>query len=341
MARNRPDPKHIVAVLLGASEFPQYEALDPSPAFAASAAALEDYLRSTLAVPDKNILPLFDDPMQPGEQHGLIKQFIRERLRNNPDLSDVIFYYCGHGAYLSENNYVLALKCTNSDSKEATVFKISYFVDAISNLTFDKRNLVILDACYSGAALLDFIKMSGDNAAQTITEQFFKSDNDRSDDLGGAVLFCAAGPRKWAKTPLEGKYTMFSGAIKAVLEEGDPNSGANLTLKHLAHLVDRKIKRTFLGQAVTPQIHVPDQGGGDLLGSPYFPNHAFEAEQSDPREELKDVELDERAEAENRFHEIDTDDVESIEAWLPQYGARTPLVAEIARSTQLDRGARR
>jgi hypothetical protein len=42
-----------------------------------------------------------------------------------------------------------------------------------------------------------------------------------------------------------------------------------------AQLVDKKIKRSFLEQAVTPQIHVPDQGGGDLLDSPYFPKPAF------------------------------------------------------------------
>jgi hypothetical protein len=60
-----------------------------------------------------------------------------------------------------------------------------------------------------------------------------------------------------------------------VLEEGDPKGGRDLTLKQLAKLVDKKIKRAFLGQAVTPQIHVPDQGVGDLLDSPYFPNPAF------------------------------------------------------------------
>src|SRR5260370_21035156 len=123
MARNRPGGKNIIAIILGASSFPDYKTLDPSPTFAASAAAFRDYLRTRLSLPETHILPLFDEALQPGEQLKRIKGFIKQQVFENAELSDVIFYYCGHGAYLSEDEYVLALKCTDVDSKEATVFK--------------------------------------------------------------------------------------------------------------------------------------------------------------------------------------------------------------------------
>src|SRR5262245_5089927 len=133
MARNRPGAKNIIAVILGASRFPDYPKLDPSPAFAASATAFKDYLRTKLSLPESHVLSLFADCLQPGEQLRRIKAFIRHHVSENAELSDVIYFYCGHGAYLSEDEYVLALKCTDADSKEATVFKVSYLVALIAD----------------------------------------------------------------------------------------------------------------------------------------------------------------------------------------------------------------
>src|SRR5262245_27869953 len=121
MARNRPGAKNIIAIILGASTFDDCRTLDSSPAFAASAAAFRDYLRTKLSLPESHILWLFDEALQPGQQLIRIKAFIRDRVSENAELSDVIFFYCGHGTYLTEDEYALALKCTNAESKEATV----------------------------------------------------------------------------------------------------------------------------------------------------------------------------------------------------------------------------
>jgi hypothetical protein len=300
MARNRPGAKNIIAIILGASTFPNYKTLDDSDAFSDSAAAFEEYLRTKLSLPDSHILPLFNSEQQPGQQLGRIRAFLRQRLSENNELSEVIIYYCGHGAYLAEDEYVLALKCTDVESKEATVFKVSYLVDIVADLTREKRNLVILDACYSGAALSQFINMSEQDATTTVTKQFYdaapnpeESDADAPDEPGGAILFCAAGPKKWAKTPLEGTYTMFSGALTAALDEGDPKGGPDLTVKRLAQLVDAKIRRSFGTQAVKPQVHVPIQGDSDLLESPFFPNPAFGTPLVDDRLKKVEVSLDE------------------------------------------------
>lgn len=313
MARNRPSGNNIIAIILGASTFPAYETLETSPAFAASAEAFRNYLRTRLNLPDSHILPLFDNDAQPGEQLKLIKDFIKQRLEG-PELTDVIFYYCGHGTYLDEDEYALALKCTDMETKEATVFKVSYLAGLIADLTSGQRNLVVLDACYSGAALGEFVKQSEGNAAADVTQKFYDAvpnpeKDEMPDEPGGAILFCAAGPKKWAKTPLEARLTMFSGALSAALEEGDPKGGPDLTVKRLAQLVNAKIKQNFGLKAVKPQVHVPVQGESDLLESPFFPNPAFGAGMLQERMQKAEERLQKAEErlqkGEGRIHEAE------------------------------------
>ena len=70
---------------------------------------------------------------------------------------------------------LLALRCTDIDSKQATVLRVSWLADVIADFKREKRNLVVLDACYSGAALGEFINMSEGSATQTVTQQFFSA----------------------------------------------------------------------------------------------------------------------------------------------------------------------
>jgi hypothetical protein len=286
MARSRGTT---LAIIFGASDFQHYSNLGSLPNLAASAARFEDYLLKTLAIPRANILSLFGAENQPGALIDQIRHFLEERLAALADVTDIIYYYCGHGGYLNEKEYFLALACSNKKVKEATVFKISYLVDIISSLTRDRRNLVILDACYSGGALGEFAALNDSDSASTIKDQIYSElqpleiseSNEHDDDepfapAEGTILFCAAGPKRWAKTPLEKTYSMFSGALIAALESGDRRQGPTLSLKRVSELVKEKIKDGFGTQGVEPQIHVPVQGRADILQTPYFPNPAFD-----------------------------------------------------------------
>jgi Ni,Fe-hydrogenase maturation factor len=277
-----------IAIIFGASAFPSYPALEPSPAFKESAENFEKYLTSYhgLRVPPDNVKWLFDKDLQPGQLLSEMRKFVNEKLKPPSDITDVIFYYCGHGGYLNDDEYFLALNSTDRESKEATVFKIRYLRDLVADLTKGKRNLIVLDACYSGASLGEFSHMSDDeDAANLVTSQIsgISGSQDRMAAQStvamaseGIVLFCAAGAKKWAKTPLEASYTMFTGALLKVLEDGDQKAGPFFTLKKTAELVQGQINRTFGSQGVQPQIHVPVQGIHDILQSAYFPNPAFD-----------------------------------------------------------------
>lgn len=279
-----------LAILLGASEYPNYSSLDASPAFLNSKNDFFDYLKSNagLGLPDERILDLFDSKLHPGQIISLIRDFLIANLASTQTPIDVLFYYCGHGAYLNEKEYFLALACSSKHSKEATVFKIGYLVSIINDLTSECRNLVILDACYSGGALTEFGHMDAEeNATDVLSAQFepisYPDEIFNQSFSRGVMLFCAAGPKKWAKTPLESRHTMFSGALLGVLQRGDTKSGPYLTIRRLAELMRTEIKSAFGSQGVQPQIHVPVQGESDLIEVLYFPNLAFDIHAFDNR----------------------------------------------------------
>lgn len=285
-----------LVVLLGASSFPRYPTLDAAPAFLHSKEDFKEYLLSStgMALPKENILDLFDAKSQPADIEQSIHDFLSPRMGSQSPPSDVIFYYCGHGAYLKEGEYFLALACASKAQKEATAFKISYLVNVISSVTQDARNLVILDACYSGGALVEFGHMDAEeDASAAVKAQFASADDPMLALAPGVILFCAAGAKKWAKTPLEGRNTMFSGALLEVLKEGDAKSGPSISVKRIGELMRAKIRAAFGQQGVTPQIHVPVQGESNLLDVLYFPNPAFDVSAFDHRiSKLENASLD-------------------------------------------------
>jgi hypothetical protein len=54
------DGNKVLAIVLGASEWPHFQSLPKSESFKNSAVGVIEYLKNTLRVPEANILPLFD-----------------------------------------------------------------------------------------------------------------------------------------------------------------------------------------------------------------------------------------------------------------------------------------
>ena len=275
-----PAGSNILAVILGASEWPYYETLEPSPAFENSANFFVWYLRNWLEVPDDNILWMFNSDKQPGEIEKDIRSFMKERI-SKENITDTITYYVGHGAPDRDRKYFVATRCLSKEQKNSTSFRMEYLASTLSDLTFHKRNLIFLDACYSGAALKEFIDQSetGNDPAGEVREAF-----QEVLPLNGTALFCAAGPTKTARAPVGDEYTMFTGALAQVLQRGDPTKNKLLSLKEVGALVEFEIKKNFRSDAVRPQIHTPVQHSGDIAFVPYFPNAAY---QDDVKPELK------------------------------------------------------
>src|SRR5260370_41503374 len=125
-------PGCVLAVILGASHFPDAVMLAEGPAFYMSAADVREYLtqQSGLAIPRRNILSLFDDSRSPTDQIIEIAKFLSRRsleLKNESSrVEDLLIYYVGHGLFTrSDQAYCLAVRSTNELNEGASSIRAS------------------------------------------------------------------------------------------------------------------------------------------------------------------------------------------------------------------------
>jgi Caspase domain len=276
-----------VAIILGASEWPEYPSFEAHQAFQNSAEYFRDYLlRNGLRAP--NLLWRFNDKSQPGTIITDIAKFLRDQA--DESVRNVVFYYVGHGGY-RDREYFLALPCTSQTTVELTTLAVRHIAKTLNENASDKRQIIIMDACYAAGAVKDFI-YQGDDILEEVHQQIRES-LPASDAERGTSLFCAAGPKIKAKAPWEKEYTMFSGALRRVLSVGDPKSGKFLSLEKLAELVEKDIHETFRRDAVRPELHTPRQEKGDIRTLLLFPNPASQREPDSPQLRALSAELEE------------------------------------------------
>src|SRR5215469_16375856 len=105
MSDEPPPPDTTLAVILGASSWPEYPGFQPSAAFRESAEAIRAYLldQSGLALPRRNLKFLFDTYDDPPVVLDEIRRFIRTRGKELTEAEtpprDLIVYYVGHGGF--------------------------------------------------------------------------------------------------------------------------------------------------------------------------------------------------------------------------------------------------
>lgn len=262
--------KHYISIILGAETWPRHSGLTPSSAFTKSASFIRDYLTGGdgLGLRADDVLWLFNDDSQPAPIVERMKNFLRGGAIK--DMTDVIFYYVGHGTYVG-SEYRLALRCTDSENIDMTTLPVKAVAKALLEETPDKRHIVIIDACYAAGAVKDFIYMD-EGAVENVREQ---AKGILKEISRGSALFCAAGARQKAKAPWDGEFTMFSGAIREALTKGDPTAPPYLSLQDLAAIVEREIDTVYEGDAVRPELHTPRQDAGDIKDIQHFPNAAL------------------------------------------------------------------
>jgi hypothetical protein len=144
---SHPTNRRLGVVILGASTYPHFPSarnLD-NESFARSAAAL----RSLMADEDvcvfgkPAVLDLFnvdDDPT------SIIRR-IRDLLKSRPALTDILFYYCGHGAFLRDRTYYLTLKETEPENEGFTGLPFRQMRLALEDQLMSKRLFIVLDCC--------------------------------------------------------------------------------------------------------------------------------------------------------------------------------------------------
>jgi hypothetical protein len=266
----QPTPRTTLAIILGASEFPKSPELGSNVAFLSSALDFKGYLLDPngFALPEKNLLDLFDSPDPVTEQDEQVRTFLQTRVKELKDLGDLakdlILYYVGHGAFADPGSqYFLALRDTKENSGSLSGYPIHSLARTLKQNAAQLRRYLILDCCFSAAAYQAFQSGPLEVARQQTQEELPPK---------GTALLCAAGARVPAKAPPGQRYTMFSGVLLHVLKKGFPDLPDRLSLGEVGRQTQSLIHDRFSDAAVRPEVLSPDQTRGDVADLPIFPN---------------------------------------------------------------------
>jgi hypothetical protein len=266
-------PSRMLAVILGASVFPESPKLAESRAFYISHADVKDYFSQEggLAIPKPNIFSLFDDSRSPPDQLTDIAKFLSRRLgalRNEGSpAQDLLFYYVGHGLFTRGAQEVLS----RSSFHERNQRERNQHQGERSGLgdhgprrfpaTLSDSGLLLFRKCLSGIPILVRLTLYGRRFSTSC--------------LNGAPR-CSV-PQMLAKLPWpEGReHTMFSGALIKALRQGHQACGPRLSFSELGALVEETLRNEYPQNWVRPEVFSPNRRAGDIANIPFFPNPAY------------------------------------------------------------------
>jgi Caspase domain len=269
------DPERTLAIVCGAKEWPNLDNLEAAEAFAKSANLIRRYLvqKKGLGISAERILWLFGKPSA-AMQYELITTFLERQFEalDAPRGKGVLilFFYVGHGAFFgTSRTYCLLVKDTRKPLEADTSLRVASLARLFRSQAAESRRILFLDCCFAAEAARLFqgeLDQAVSAKAREVVEQ---APTDR-----GVALLCASSARNPASLESPTSYTFFGRQLIEVLTKGDSGISGPLTLRQLCELVRRGLRSAAGDDAPNPEVHVPDQAGGDLAAFPLFPNPA-------------------------------------------------------------------
>src|SRR5271170_1876737 len=187
-----------IAVILGARDWTK-AGLPEAPSFLRSATQLHSYLTAVaprgLGLQPRFVLSLFDDTSPANAQvlwiRDQISSLITERRNTQRPIKDVLIYYIGHGECKDGRRLHLLVRHTSRDMVLQSSIPAEDLAYALRVSAPQQRRIVILDCCFSEAAVESFVSMG--TLSETIAAVAL---DDFSSDVGpperGTIVFCSS-----------------------------------------------------------------------------------------------------------------------------------------------------
>jgi len=257
-----------LALILGASEFPGLlPGQEPSEAFRNSAKGIEQYFSSQDEGPDEyRVASFFDSDLNVIDLGSKIEAV----LQDNSDLTDLILYYVGHGGFLADREYYLALKTTRQTIDHLTGLRISSLSAIINRRFADRRLFILLDCCFAGVAVKEWQSVSG--LGKIIEHRTLQCLPPH-----GTALLVASSKDDPAISPGDRPYTMFCECLLDVLHKGIEHAGPTMSLDDVAERLRTLVNDRFGDYGSMPEIHSPRQHVGNIAKMALFSNPAYAA----------------------------------------------------------------
>ncbi|MBV9948085.1 MAG: hypothetical protein JOZ69_14620 [Myxococcales bacterium] len=253
------DESRVIAVVLGASRFPCWPAVDNERLGEAFANSKRDLVRLLYDNFASEVLDRFDALLSPNALCQEIERF----LERHGTATDLIVYYVGHGGFLEDQSYYLALPQTATDREHATALRAADLAQTLKTSFRHGRTFLVLDCCFGGSA----VPLLQGPIGELLEQQAAK----------GVAVLNAASKDKAAIVPPGATRTMFSDCFCDVLSKGIAEGQAKLSLREVRQLVIRRIGEKYPTETKAwPEVHTPRQAGGsDVADFPLFPNRSL------------------------------------------------------------------
>ncbi|MGY0059854.1 caspase family protein [Streptomyces sp. LZ34] len=230
-----PDPERSRAVLIGTRSYTVESGLAELPGVTGDVIQLGRLLATLTGLPAGHCRSLLDRT-----DDREVCQEVRKAAREADDL--LLVYFAGHGLIDPETNELfLALSGSDPDDPLYTAVRFAEIREAVA-ASRARNRVIILDCCYSGRAIVDTMGPDAETIAFGQTE------------TSGAYTLTATSANLPAIARAGERYTVFTGALLELLQDGIADAGPHLTLDRLYE----ELRRTL-----TPR---PRRQGTDSVG---------------------------------------------------------------------------
>jgi peptidoglycan hydrolase-like protein with peptidoglycan-binding domain len=306
-ANSAPHSETTIALIFGASRWPDCPKFQDAPSLERSADAFIHYLRSEqgLRLPLRNIKSLFNSYDDPAEQLDQARAFVMRQREQSDErgqpIRDLIIYYAGHGDFEGEHrDFYLTIRRAHRDHPLLTNITARSFGNWMRQTARDLRSYLIIDCCFAAALQHGFLSSPLGLAELRLNEALpspaiFETDDDLP--TAGVALLAAAGPNDPASAPPDELYTRFTATLLEVLRDGNERLPPVLSLSDLHRLVDWRITQNFTDQA-RPELRSLQQTRGRVELVRLFRNPAAERAEEKRRAEEATTFAEERRQAE-------------------------------------------
>lgn len=244
-----------ILIMLGAHSFPRAPKLNNDAFLRSHEKVLEYFVQA--GTPPENILNLFNDDRESNGQLTAIAEFLKVRPRPARP-QNLIVYYVGHGMFVGPDNpYFLAIRRTSEGQEAFSSLQSSLLAHALKQTTGALRRFVILDCCFAGTALAQYMSGAESNLLRKIGDGLPRQ---------GTALLCSSSKDSVSLAPTGQAYTMFSGALIRVLRKLTVRS--SIQQVHDAILDDLEVE--YGGNFIRPDLHAPAQNEGSVIQIPIF-----------------------------------------------------------------------